>query len=220
MLFVYKPIWGSLKEICFCDCSLYSILKSQSYTEFSLMWFCLRVFDLPSPFQMFSWITLLTQWPLWLNQNLHHSLICDVSAQTCRHRRSESCSPLSHTPQVSRQKACSHVMFLGRLLEQCALPYCCVDSLQQSWPAGCSSVALSSCREGDWAKAFWHAWVPSFVSFCPSGWNAVKKRAGELEGGWKEFELLSLSVIQADFFAKMALDQELTVLKGKTATPS
>lgn len=48
----------------------------------------------------------------------------------------------------------------------------------------------------------------------------MKKRAGELEGGWKEFELLSLSVIQADFFAKMALDQELTVLKGKTATPS
>lgn len=185
------------------------------------MWFCLRVFDLPSSFQMFSWITLLTQWPLWLNQNLHHSLICDVSAQTCRHTQTQWVlqSTQPHSPGVQTESLLSRNV-PGQTAGAVTLPYCCVDSLQQSWPAGCSSVALSSCREGDWAKAFWHAWVPSFVSFCRSGWNAVKKRAGELEGGWKEFELLSLSVIQADFFAKMALDQELTVLKGKTATPS
>lgn len=132
MLFVYKPIWRSRKEICFCDCSLNSILKSPSYTEFSLMWFCLRVFDLPSSFQMFSWITLLTQWPLWLNQNLHHSLICDVSAQTCRHTQTQWVlqSTQPHSPGVQTEI----------LLSQCSWADCWSSAL-------CPIVVLTVCSK-------------------------------------------------------------------------
>lgn len=170
---------------------------------------------------MFSWITLLTQWPLWLNQNLHHSLICDVSAQTCRHTQTQWVlqSTQPHSPGVQTESLLSrNVPGQTAGAVRSALLLCWQFAAKLAcWLLVCCIVFMQG---GDWAKAFWHAWVPSFVSFCPSGWNAVKKRAGELEDGWKEFELLSLSVIQADFFAKMALDQELTVLKGKTATPS
>lgn len=132
--------------------------------------------------------------------------LCDCSIKACikvylltmllrRCSKELTDSPAGQSATLSRcrdRRASFDIIMFLWLLGWCIQLYCSVDSLQESWPAGCASVISSSQAthaEREIELRLFGILLYSHSSALGRLPEMLRKSAGELEMVWEEAEL-------------------------------